>query len=193
MTNAPPRKSAWPLFILAAGAFWPRYGFVIGALAESWALVSSRPHAMLAAGIAAAGALLNLGACFIKMAQYQRSPGYATAAVAATSEDLAKLVPELEGYQAREGHYPSDLPSLLGNPFGNPLHWRAVNIYDHSGSWLSQIIQQRVYEYHLAPGGDSYDLVSAGPDGVAGTPDDIRPALSDSMRAHSNYEPRSGL
>lgn len=47
----------------------------------------------------------------------------------------------------------------------------------------------RLYQYHLAPDGGTYDLYSVGPDGRPGTDDDIRPVLPDSVAARSGYRP----
>jgi hypothetical protein len=53
-------KRSWPLFLLAGSSFLPGFGLFFGAVAATWGLVSDRPRAMLAAGVGATGALLNL-------------------------------------------------------------------------------------------------------------------------------------
>ncbi len=44
-----------------------------------------------------------------------------------------------------------------------------------------------LYDYRRSADGGSYDLFSVGADGIPGTADDLRPALPDSVLAHSGY------
>jgi hypothetical protein len=184
--SSPPRpKRAWPLFLLALTGFVPVFGFLTGAAALSWGLVSSRPRAMRAAVIGGLGALLNLVGMIALGVWAQRTPMVADAQAMATREDLARVATELDRYRARTGDYPPTLQALLGGPI--PL--RFLNINDQSAGPFHL---PRPYQYRVAPDGRSFDLFAVGPDGRPRTADDVRPRLPDSLRARSGYRPESG-
>jgi hypothetical protein len=69
---------------------------------------------------------------------------------------------------------------------GRPIPLRLLNIYDQTAGIF---VFPRVYEYHLAADGSSYDLFALGPDGKPGTADDVRPALPDSLLRGTGYGP----
>lgn len=175
------KKPAWPLFLVAACSFIPALGFVFGAIAVSWGLISERRRAMLAVIMGGTGALLNIAAVFLVAWQLDRSDIYDQARIDATWLDLARLVDALEGYHDRTGSYPRTLQALVANP----MQLRLVNIHDQAGGILSR----RLYQYHLADSGNTYDVFSAGPDGVPWTTDDIRPTLPDSIARSAGYRP----
>jgi hypothetical protein len=174
-------KRSWPLLLVAACSFIPVLGFFIGAIAVSWGLLSDRPRARLATTLAAVGAFANLAGLLLVTFFFQRTPEAARLNREATRRDLARVVAALESYRERTGAYPTSL-AALERPFAIP----PVNIHDQ-GAGIIRIY--RVYEYHLAADGGSYDLFSVGPDGRPGTDDDIRPALTDSVVARSGYRP----
>ena len=187
--NAP--RPAWPLFVLAGFAFIPGFGILCGSLAAAWGLLSSRRRALLAAGIGAGGALLQIGivVAWLLIA----GPGSETLSTAsrqAAQEDLERLVEALEEYHVRRGAYPASLAELQRSSMAT----RFINIYDQAGGLFRL---PRPYEYHPAADGRSYDLYSAGPDREPATADDIRPELGDSLKARSGYRPeaagRTGL
>lgn len=182
MPPDPKPKSSWPLLTLAALSFIPGLGFLIAAVALTWALVSKRPRARLAGILAVAGVVVQLilGGAILFWARDR--PEFVAAERESTGLDLGKVVAALEDFHAEHHAYPANLRVLLGYPI--PL--RMVNITDQSGG-LSHLGQ--LYEYHLAPDGKSYDLFARGPDGKAGTDDDVRPRLTDSLAALSGYRP----
>ncbi len=182
MVSAPPAnaKRAWPLLLVAGCSFIPGFGLFFGAAAVTWGLLGDRPRAKLSVAIGAAGALLHLAIPMLILVKMQHGGALAQVEAEQTRRDLVELVSELESYRGRNGHYPSNLPTLVGTPI--PL--RLVNIYDHSQGLFHL---PRAYEYQVAPDQESYDLFSAGPDAVPHTPDDIRPQLPDSVRA--GYRP----
>lgn len=173
---APPRrKPAWPLFLLAGLSFIPILGFFIGSVAAGWGLVSSRRRALVAAGIGAGGALLNLIALFGLglMLGTKGGPELEQAQAQIARQSLFEVVMALEAYREAEGHYPPSLGALqqrLG--FRRP-----VNIADPTAG----IFRFRPYQYELAPDGASYDLYAVGLDRQPGTADDIRPEVPDSL------------
>jgi hypothetical protein len=168
-------KRPWPLFLLAWLSLVPILGFFFGSLAAGWGLVSSRPRALVAAGIGAGGAILNLVALLALMALSLRDrPEFAAAKQVATRQSLIQVVEALEAYHSRVGSYPPSLTALTQQTgFRRP-----VNAFDPSAGFFPP----RLFEYRLAPDGQSYVLFSAGPDKRPGTEDDMVPELPDSLR-----------
>lgn len=175
-------KRAWPLLLVAGCSFVPGLGVLFGAAAVTWALVTDRPRARLAVVLGATGALINLVVPLVIVLRMGEPGEYARMQAAFTRQDLTKLVLEIEQYHAETGHYPASLPLLVGTPIPR----RLINIYDQSGGPFRI---PRTYEYHRSPDGTTYDLFSAGPDGVPHTADDIRPVVADSLRDRVGYRP----
>jgi hypothetical protein len=176
-------KRSWPLFTVAALAFLPFLGVLFGAAGLTWGLLSSRPRALRAALIAGGGALLNLVG-ILGLTYYvstRHSETYDRIAVTRTQQDLATLVGHLEAYHEENAAYPPSLSALQRRP----AVLRTINIYDQMGGILSP----RAYRYELSRDGRTYDLYSVGADGEAGTPDDVRPVLPDSLAARTGYRP----
>lgn len=173
-------KPTWPLFVLAGTAFLPGLGVVFGAAAVTWGLVSDRPRALVAAGVGAAGSLLNLCAGVLLVWHAGRNPVYASAGAANARRDLARLVGALEAYHREEGRYPDRLEAFAQLPYS----LRLINIQDFSAGIFSR---PRQYHYDLAEDGRSYTLFAVGLDGRPGTSDDLFPLLSDSVARHSGY------
>lgn len=175
MTGPRPK---WPLFLLAWLSLIPIFGFFIGSVAAGWGLVSTRPRALVAAGIGAGGALLNLVAMITFGAMTLRDrPELAEARRVATQRGLVDIVVALETYRRREGAYPVSL-----GVFTERVDFRRpVNPIDPSGGFFPP----RLFEYHPAEDRQTYRLYSAGPDKKPDTPDDIYPDLPDSLRHES--------
>lgn len=179
-----PAKRAWPLFLLAGASFIPGIGVVFGAAAVTWALVSDRPRALVAAGLAASGAFLNmLGGGLLVWRLGHDNPAYAAAGAARARGDLGKLVVALETYRREQGRYPARLDAFTQLPYS----LRLVNIQDFSAGVFSR---PREYHYDLAPDGQTYTLFAVGADGRAGTTDDVFPDLPDSLARRSGYRAR---
>ena len=176
-------KRAWPLFLLAAASFIPGLGLIFGAAAVTWALVSDRPRALFAAALGAAGALLNLLGGGLLAWRMSSNPAYSELGAARARRDLGKLVVALETYQQEQGRYPARLDAFTQLPYS----LRLVNIQDFSAGVFSR---PRQYHYDLAPDGQSYTLFAVGPDGRAGTADDLFPDLPDSLARRSGYRAR---
>jgi len=185
MTEPAQPRPAWPLFVLAALSFTPILGFFVGAVGASWALMSSRRGALRAAAIAGTGALLNLVGMMVFGAFYMKENPITDAALARViQENLLELVIAIDGHHAEAGAYPVSLQVLQRKLM--PL--QIVNIYDQSTGVFTW---PRPYQYSIAPDEGSFDLFAVGPDRQAGTPDDIRPELPDSLRSRTGYKPRS--
>ena len=177
-------KRAWPLFLLAGASFIPGFGVLFGAAAVTWALVSDRPRALVAAGLGAAGAFLNmLGGGLLVWRLGANNPAYAAGRAGRARRDLGKLVIALETYQREQGRYPARLDAFTQLPYS----LRLVNIQDFSAGVFSR---PRQYHYDLAPDGQTYTLFGVGADGRAGTTDDVFPDLPDSLARRSGYRAR---
>jgi hypothetical protein len=176
-------KRSWPLLALAAGAFIPMLGLFLAAAAVTWGLVSSRPRALLAAAIGAAGGLLNLLGGVLFVWRMQGDPVYAATTAAMSGRDLARLVGALEQYHVTNARYPRELQVFTELP----LSLKLVNIQDNSASVFR--IMPRPYQYRLAPDGRTYVLFAVGADGKPGTDDDVVPALADSVARRTGYRP----
>ncbi|HUF31310.1 MAG TPA: type II secretion system protein GspG [Gemmatimonadaceae bacterium] len=182
--GAPPAPAAaarsWPLFTLAALAFLPFAGILFGAVGLTWGLLSSRPRAMTAAFVAAGGALLNIIA-FVALTVFvtKDTDIYSQARTVAVQNDLLTLVREIEDFREENSAYPPSLSALQQRP----AILRTINIYDQTAG----VLKPRIYAYEPSADGRAYDLFSVGPDGEAGTADDIRPVLPDSLAARAGY------
>jgi hypothetical protein len=177
----PKPKRVWPLFVLAALGFVPGFGVLFGAAALTWGLLSERPHAKLGAILGGSGALLNLVGALLLGALFQHTPEMDRARVMIARRELGALVVELEHYHDQHGRYPATLQILVGAPIPHVF----INTMDHSDG----VFRMQFYQYRVAPDSESYDLFGVGPDGIAGTADDVRPELPDSLRRHSGYRP----
>jgi hypothetical protein len=179
MTNP---KRSWPLLLVAAGAFLPGVGLVFAAVALTWGLVSDRPNALRAAGLAALGGLLNLAAGAVLLWRLQANSDFTAGLRRAVQQAQVLVVRALEDYRAKWKEYPARL-SLLNQGM---LAIGAVNLNDLSVGFPAL---PREYRYARSADGRSYDLFGVGPDRTPGTPDDVRPALPDSLARRSGYRP----
>ena len=175
-----PRRS-WPLFLVAAGAFLPGIGLLFAAVGLTWALISDRPRALRAAVLAVAGGLLNLVGVGVILWRMQSKPGYAMGMRMAAQQDLLNVVQALEAHRKKWRAYPERL-SLLNSG----LSLRPVNLNDVSVGFPAF---PREYIYLRSPDGRTYDLYGVGADRQAGTPDDVRPELPDSLKRRSGFRP----
>ena len=183
-----PAKSSVPLYVLAGMSFIPILGILLGAIGLTWGLLSSRPKAIRAGIIAGGGAMLNVVVLMALAFYLARGDGgdiFDQAVQVATQQDLLKLVNEIEAYREANDAYPPSLTALQRRP----ALLRTINIYDQAAG----VLTPRVYSYDLARDGNSYDLYSIGVDGEAGTPDDIRPVLPDSLAARAGYRPATRI
>lgn len=177
-----PAKPNWPLVALAATSFIPMLGFLLGAVALTWAMVTSRSKARLAGIIAVVGLLANIGVGIVAYHGMSGDPQVKEIMRTRVGLELGAVVVALEAYHQEQGAYPTRLETLIAVP--NLLH--PLNIYDPSAGLA---IPLPVYQYVRSADGRTYDLFAVGEDETAGTPDDLRPILSDSVRATSGYRP----
>jgi general secretion pathway protein G len=91
------------------------------------------------------------------------------ARLAAAHADLSSIKTALDAFEVDNGYYPKSLQDLVQQP-GNAKNWH--------GPYLDSLPQDPwqnpyVYTYPGRHNANSYDLMSVGPDGKAGTDDDI--------------------
>ena len=176
----PKPKRTWPMFLLAGASFLPGFGVFFGAAAVTWGLISDRPRAMVAAGLGATGAVLNLIGGALLVWQVQKTPAYASVGATSARRDLRKVVEALEDYHRQEGRYPTQLTVFTQLPYS----LRLINIQDFSAGVFTR---PREYQYEAAPDQQTYTLFAVGTDGEAGTADDVLPSLPDSLARSSGY------
>jgi hypothetical protein len=177
-------RPVWPLYVLAVLAFTPVLGFFVGSVAVSWALLSTRRGARRALAIAATGALLNIVGIIVFMAVLGGNDQFQQANLAGIRRDLGEVVAALEEHHARTQSYPETLALLqLERGVLRPLQTMDL------GPGVVHLRLPQPFHYVVAPDGSSYDLFSVGPDGKAGTPDDIRPLVPDSLRDKTGLRP----
>jgi len=96
-------------------------------------------------------------------------------------KNLKTCVMALEFHKRMKGRYPATLREIA--PFTPGQARSEVDIYDVSAG-LGSVVKMQTYQYELASDGSSYRLYGVGPDGKAGTTDDVFPELTeDEMRA----------
>jgi general secretion pathway protein G len=88
---------------------------------------------------------------------------------AAAHADLSSIKTALDAFEVDNGYYPKSLQDLIQQP-GNAKNWH--------GPYLESLPQDPwqdpyVYTYPGRHNANSYDLMSVGPDGKAGTDDDV--------------------
>ena len=174
------RQASWPLLVVAACSFLPGLGFFFAAGAVSWALLSSRPRRRLALALGVGGAVFNIVGSLFLVAAFSGSPDVQHAQAELTRRQLTSLVAAIDDYRRRHGAFPADLRALQRAA----IPFRVIPINDQSRGLLHL---GRLYVYRVAADGESYDLFSAGVDGIPGSADDIRPDLPDSVAARSGY------
>lgn len=179
--ETPQARSGWPVIALGATSFIPFLGFILGSIAVTWGLLSSRRRAWVGAVVGATGALMNVAALFVLYGAFRRSPEMQKAQAVMVQADLVQLVTALDAWRERTGEYPTTLQELVARQ--GPLH--PINIFDHGRSLFSTT----PFQYHPAADHQSFDLYSAGADGVAGNADDIRPMLPDTTGGRTGYRP----
>ncbi len=107
---------------------------------------------------------------------------FTTALRRGVQQDLVNVVQALEDYRAQWQEYPRELSTLTQGA----LALKAVNLTGRSPGFLAL---PRRYQYVRSADGRTYDLFGVGRDRRAGTPDDARPVLPDSLASRSGYRP----
>jgi hypothetical protein len=174
-----PARRSWPLVTLASLSFIPGLGFLLAAIAVSWALVSDRPKARLALILGGAGALLNVVGALLTFYLFRDTTLMREARRASAQQNLVQILLALEQDRGTKGRYPATLEELVGRPVPTKL----INITDQSATLLAMY----PFHYRLSADGESYDLFAVGPDGKPGTEDDIRPVIPDSLLDETGF------
>jgi len=170
-------KPNWPLLTLAALSFIPGFGFLIGAAAITWALISSRSRARLALIIAATGLAGNIALGVFVYRFAMTDPAMVEARRELVAVQLALVVEGLEAHRAQHGAYPKELTELTASS-------GIRNILDVSAGVSAS---RKPYQYMLMPDGEHYGVFAVGADGEPWTADDIDPKLDDSLQARTGW------
>jgi general secretion pathway protein G len=97
------------------------------------------------------------------------------ARITAANAQLAAFKSALNTYELDNGHFPrgnNGLQDLMSRPRDLP-NWRGPYLDESGGIPKDPWGNEYIYEYPGRHNQNSYDLYSAGPDGQAGTDDDI--------------------
>lgn len=173
-------KPNWPLLTLAALSFIPGFGFLIGAAAITWALITSRSRARLALAIAAIGFLGNIVLSVLIYRYAMTDPATAELRRRMVAIELGRVVEAVDAHKAEHGRYPSRLEAIVALP---KLR-RPVSIFDQSAG-IS--FNPKPFQYIVTPDGEHFGLFAVGADGEPWTEDDILPELTDSVLATTGW------
>lgn len=91
--------------------------------------------------------------------------------VAATKGDISRIETALGQYQVDNGSFPKGFADLVQKPSG-ATNWHGP-YFDPPKNPIDPWGDNYIYEFPGRHNVNSYDLMSAGPDGKAGTEDDI--------------------
>ncbi|MBN2201331.1 hypothetical protein JW777_05205 [bacterium] len=173
----------WPGYSLAVASFIPTIGPVLSSAAVfyGWKRRRSGGGRIIALGVM--GGLVSTAA-FI--GRFEPKPAAVSpsmeSAAAETRLRLNGLIRAAEAYRERTGAYPESLP-LLAAGSDTVLQFLDPVTGGESGAAVP-------FYYRVDPSGETYTLLSAGPDGRPGTADDILPELTDEALSGIGWRPQ---
>lgn len=186
-------------YILSGMSFIPCIGIPFGLTTLVWGivwLVQKKRGAVLLTAVSAVGICITVGVLIITMIMpslmsfafqslFSRSDVMNSAQAQLAELGLNNLVPSIEFYKLQNNQYPETLDDLLESA-NNSM---PVNIYDTSSYFIGDS-SPKIFYYQVATDGDSYWLLSVGPDGIQFTEDDIVPSI-DPTNTGLRIDPRS--
>ena len=158
------------------------------------------PAANHSPGVAIAGALITVILGYVAVADWLAKYPTPTSELARldgnvsiAQEHLDHVVQMVEDHRKERGSYPETLDSL----FSYAIVLDSLGTIMVDTSMVTVAVDpvgvgtraQRRLLYHVSPDRQQYDVFSLGRDGKAGTSDDIRARLPDSLRRTSGYQP----
>jgi hypothetical protein len=162
----------WPAYALAISSFIPYVGMATGSISIFYGMSKRKAGGIKIAVIGFVGLLFTvmslLSSLYIKFQQDSGTIGLVR--VRQAENQLNDLVKAIETYKLQNGAYPESLEALK-----EANH--SVSILDPTDA-SPESGESREFAYRLDRSGETYFLYSIGPDGIAGTADDIRPTLS---------------
>lgn len=162
-------------FVVGGLSFIPGIGFIFGAIAITWGLVTSKAGGKKLAKVGACGigfGVLLYGALFY-FGFMQRGGVYDDLRIELAQSNLTQLVQSIEFYKVQNGRYPEDLDALKESLPENSF----VFIYDATQAGFGGEPQLYYYDPFNE---EEYYLLGVGLDGVPFTSDDILPAIDNS-------------
>jgi hypothetical protein len=180
--SEPTTRSQEPLgaaaYLLAALAFIPGLGILLGLPSIGWGLLLGARGGRKVVAIAAAGVTLNvLGYAALFYVGVAKKGLFANLESQMAHQDLRKAVLEIEFWRVQHGAYPDSLAQLIPNA----ADARLAPLYDHSVPPRGG--KAPYFFYQRTPEGTHYWLRGRGPDEQPFTADDILPQLPDPERA----------
>ncbi len=172
----------WPGYALAIASFIPVIGPIVSSAAVFYGWTRRRSGGGRIIALAVLGGLISTSA-FIS--RFEPKPAALKSSRESTTAEtrmrLSGLVHAAEAYRERTSVYPESLPMLAAG--GDTL----IQFLDPaSGGEAGAAVP---FFYRLDPSGETYTLLSAGPDGRPGTTDDILPELTDEELSRTGWRP----
>ena len=165
-------------FVLAALAFIPSLGVLLGIPSIVWGFIERSRGGLKVAAIAATGVALNIiGYSILFYVGFVKKGGFGEARRGLAVMQLRQAVLEVEYWHTQNGHYPDSLAQLASKADSG----RTLSLLDPTMMTFGRK-GPAFFFYQLASDKSHYWLRSVGPDGQPFTADDILPSLPDSER-----------
>ena len=171
------RKRAGPTaYVLAMFSFVPLFGVPVGLGAVAWG-ISRRSWPLVWMG--SMGILLTIVIyAWLFYSGFEDKGGlFARLRQRMAVQEMTALVPEIEYYKVKNGHYPARLQQIVSID-------SEPDIRDPTQPLLSGM----TFSYRLDPSGKFYYLRSVGADGVPFTADDLLPTISEDERKKTGLQ-----
>jgi hypothetical protein len=171
MTETEEKLGTFP-YVIGGLSFIPGIGFIFGAIAITWGLVTNKAGGKKLAKLGALGigfGILLYGALFY-FGFMQRGGVYDDLRARLAQTNLTQLVQSIEFYKLQNGQYPEDLDILRESLPKESL----VFIYDSTQVGFGSELQLFYYELIDT---EEYYLLGIGSDNTPFTQDDILPAI----------------
>jgi hypothetical protein len=172
------RAVGWVGYVLAISSFLPYVGLVGGTIASYYGWTRRKSGGWRIIILASAGSLISSLGSF-NSDEFKAIPGFGrqnrVQMVRETEKRLNVLVQSLESYRTRNGEYPESLDRLVEGTeeeieTKDPMLRGKEELY-----------------YELDSSGKTYFLLSLGPDGLAGTEDDVNPSLPEDELSETGW------
>ncbi|HYC15158.1 MAG TPA: hypothetical protein VEC75_12980 [Stellaceae bacterium] len=173
------RKVGALAYALAALSIIPVIGVVLGAMSITWGVNTRKARGKRLAAFAALGVAVSVGATVVLyresgaiglMRWLERHDTFDLIRAGVARSALDRLVPAIEFYKVRYGHYPETLEELAESLPQETDIFIIDPMTVRAGRTPANFFYRRVDPDH-------YYLRSVGPDGIPFTADDILPSI----------------
>jgi hypothetical protein len=174
-----PRKVGWLAYALAAFSIIPIIGVVLGAVSITWGVNTRKARGKRLAAFAALGVAISVGTTVVLYREsggtgllrwLERHDTFDLIRAGVARSALDRLVPAIEFYKVRYGHYPETLEELADSLPKETDIFIIDPMTVRAGRTPANFFYRRVDPDH-------YYLRSVGPDGIPFTTDDILPSI----------------